>query len=175
MKTVYQCESPGCGKCYSTAAEAEECEAYLRGGPAIVEVGDIVLLRAGYGWLDGDPLWVSNPEVCIGGKPLPHKHRPLDLVFSGASLCIDKSRKCPYGDGNCFGPCCTMAFYYVVTHIDIEEHRVRYHVATLALEGDHVSYTYNVNHHQPKKVENPPEHVVRTSRRLIGKKGKYLL
>lgn len=158
MKIVelYKCEI--CGTEYRERKEAEECEA--QGTPALLaNAGDIVLADSGFTWFDGDKRWIENPEVV--------------LKTTGA--------KCPNGDSNCFDECCTYQFYYVVTAVDIaidSRHRTRYHLATKAMAGEtgHArGYTLNVDHLTPRKVNDPPRHVVTTSKDLVGARTERLL
>ena len=158
--TRYSCEI--CGSGFDTADAAQACEAQGVDAP-VVGVGDIVFLRAGYGWYDGDPAWVSNPGV----KPWSRKN------------------KCPNGYSNCFSECCTYRFYYVVTAIDTADkhyespgHRTRYHVETLAMTGKQghrgPGYTFNEDHIKPVLVLDPPPEVVEQGRALIGHRAKFL-
>lgn len=144
-KSVYECEI--CGHTYNTAREAGACEAQGVKGDLAIKVGDIVLARAGFGWFDGDIEWVSNPSV------LDHQAHP--------SI-------------NCFGTCCTYAFYYVVTAIDKEGHRPRFHLATKAMGGQGYScgFTYAFGHFTPEKVVDPPD---LQTQDLIGLKATRLL
>ncbi len=153
-----------CGAEYPTQAAADECESVPMPTPS-VDVGDIVTLRAGFGWHDGDRRWIANADHVDPnrkGKPGPFTRRI-----------------CPDGDSNCFSSCCTFMFYYVVTHIDyVTGHRVRYHVATLAMtgkEGYHQGYTYDAGHCGPSRVANPPRSVVRSSKPLIGRRAGTLI
>ena len=108
MKIITRFVCEICNKEYANKIDAEVCE--NQGIDNMdAKVGDIVYVTAGYGWYDGDKRWVMNPDV----KTDP-KH------------------------GNCFGKCCTMAFYYVITAItqDPEDlHRIRYHIYTNAMTG----------------------------------------
>lgn len=131
----------GCGRQYNQREDALLCESNKP--EPTVAVGDIVLCRAGFGWYGGDKAWISNPE-----------HTP-----------------CRNPGINCFGTCCTYSFYYVVTAIDRHNHRVRYHLATLAMSetsGYRYGYTYDQHHCAPEKVENPPAIVIEQSKELIG-------
>ncbi len=148
MKIMYVCE--GCGEQYTDKKDAERCEAKVQTS-RVAEVGDIVKAHAGFGWYDGNAHWVANPKVVLGG----HKDH-----------------------GNCFGRCCSYEFYYVVTTIDVENHRVRYHLETKAMtgkEGHRGGYTFNEDHFTPRKVKRPPERVVKDSYDLIGNTVGYLL
>lgn len=169
MKTItlYVCE--GCHSRYETEEKARACEA--RGFEPKFEVGDIVLAQAGFGWFDGDPAWIENFDR-IGRKRSP----------------FDKPRE-NADHGNCFDACCTYRFFYVVTAVDHSTHdysfdgapawhRPRYHLATLAMTGKSgygIGYTFDEHHKTPRKVENPPDYVVETSKRLLGKKAPTLL
>jgi hypothetical protein len=148
-ETTYRC--PICKQGYDTQEGAMHCAEKGTEKP-IVEVGDIVLGAAGFGWYDGDRKWIKNPDV---------KKHPEH--------------------GNCFGICCTYAFYYVVTAIDTDPrdaHRIRYHLFTKAMseeEGYNSGYTFNVGHIRPRKVREPPKEVVEDSKDLIGEKAGVLL
>ncbi len=146
----YQC--PICKQQYETEKEAQEC---LNIGieKSVALVGDIVELNAGYGWFDGDKRWVINPNVNLKGI---------------------KSH------GNCFGKCCTYAFYYVITKIenDTDRHKLKYHVFTNAMtgkQGHRNGYTFSETHITPKKIKNVPKFVLKDSKKLIGKKAGDLL
>lgn len=133
---------PVCRKEYKSYGEAQDC--INTTDQATVKVGDIVELKYGFGWFDGDKRWVINPDV--------------DMSKHG------------------FGSDCSMGFYYVVTHIDIKEHRTRYHVFTKAmgLNGYRSGHTFNTGHWAPKKID-APEFVKLDSIDLIGLKSKYLV
>lgn len=138
----------GCGRKFNQSEDAALCEG--RTSEPTVKVGDIVLARSGFGWYGGDVAWISNP-----------KHTP-----------------CKSPGTNCFDTCCTYSFYYVVTAIDYESHRVRYHLATMAMseENDYrYGYTYDQHHCTPEKVENPPADVVEQSKTLIGHVARGLI
>lgn len=149
MKVEYICEI--CGGRYPTEMQARSCEDQTI--PELtIKPGDIVLLRAGFGWYNGDPQWVSNPDVT------PDKKNP--------------------DHGNCFGRCCTYAFYYVVTHIENYNHRWRYHVKTDAMLGESTysqGFTFSEHHYTPRLVKDPPEHVLREGKKHIGKVFKQLI
>lgn len=143
-----------CGICeaiFDTEKEAEKCEA--QGTDASeVKVGDIVFTHAGFNWFDGDRKWISNPKA-------------LD----------PREDRCKH---NCFAPCCTYRFYFVVTKIDLDAHRTRYHLATKAMSGTQgyrSGYTYNRGHFKPELVKNPPRSVVKDSKDLIGQEAEHLL
>jgi len=166
-KTIYLCGV--CETEYPTLAEAEECEARAKRMSPRFKVGDVVTGRSGFGWFNGDPAWISNPEVAAGGKPEP----------GGVS-----TKGSQPGHGNCFGDCCTYSFFYVVTAIDEDTHqtslphRVRYHVATKAMsgtEGYRNGYTFDDGHVTLTKVSNPPDAVVKGLADLIGEKSETLL
>lgn len=153
MRAITRYACGVCGKEHDSITEATACEKQKQ-PKAMAAVGDIVTVGAGYTWFDGDKRWISNPDV----KPQA-KHR---------------SR-------NCFSSCCTMAFFYVVTAIDIEpgnSHRRRYHIATNAMSGKqgHTGgYTFDTGHVSLKRVKVPPPFVLADSKKLIGKKAKGLL
>jgi hypothetical protein len=156
IKTLFVCGI--CDAEYESKHEALECEA--QGLPNyVVGVGDIVLGAAGFTWFDGDKKWIANPNV--------------RLKTTGA--------QCPNGDSNCFGECCTYQFYYVVTALDVDPdsgHSARYHLATQAMIGDtgyRSGYTFNKGHIAPKKVNDPPPHVLETSKALLGLHASTLL
>jgi hypothetical protein len=156
---VFRC--PVCKAGYPTRQEAEACVARGLDSP-IVKVGDIVTLSYGYGWFDGDIRWVVNPEVRV--SPGPEPSRPV--------------RSCPRKKGNCFEPCCTMGFYYVITVIDHSGHRTRYHALTKALTGKGRpagGWTFNTGHVRPVLVKKPKRFLVKDSADLIGQKAGHLL
>jgi len=141
-----------CGEEYEEPEDAAEC--FLQGFNPSVQVGDIVVARAGFGWFDGDERWISNPKAREARNP---EH------------------------GNCFANCCTYQFYYVVTVIDQDAHdghRAQYHLFTRAMSGKQGyagGWTYDEDHWKPVKVMNPPKAVVESSKELIGRKATYLL
>lgn len=61
--TLYGCQI--CGKQYLTEQDAIICET-RPASPRLVEVGDIVIGQPVFGWFDGDPAWVSNPQAKNG-------------------------------------------------------------------------------------------------------------
>lgn len=110
-----------------------------------LKVGDIVEVKYGYGWFDGDKKWVINPDV----------------DRSNHGFTKDRS----------------MGFYYVITHIETEQHRLRFHVVTKAMTGENGhrhGYTYLTGHCTPKKI-NAPESVKFDAVDLIGFKSDHLL
>lgn len=146
MKTLYQCEF--CGAIDADRKKVEACEAEGREAP-IVAVGDVVTIKSGYRWFDGDRAWIVNPDVVLGGN---------------------KSH------GNCFDSCCCYQFYYVVTAIEPDKrdgHKIRYHVRTLAV-GQERGWTGS-GHRPPRKVADPPTKVVEASLALIGETYEQLL
>ena len=158
-ETVYYCEL--CGRGYEDADAANACEA--KGRETVnAKVGDIVVGRAGFGWFDGDPKWISNPEVgtCEPGGLSTYGSKP--------------------GHGNCFGNCCTYSFYYVVTKIDGDArdgHRARVHCFTKAMscaEGYRGGYTGRGHVHM-KRAKNVPPEVLADAADLIGEEAKTLL
>ena len=137
---LYECLV--CKKRYDNLAEAEKCMSIK--DEQLFIVGDIVELKYGFGWFDGDVRWVINPDV--------------DMTKHG------------------FGKDCSMGFYYVITYIELDGHRVRYHAMTKAMSGrqGHVGgYTYNNGHYTPKLID-APEFVKHDSKSLIGKRIDYL-
>lgn len=156
---IFRC--PVCRKDYPTRKKAEECLAQGVDDP-VVKVGDIVIMGYGYAWFDGDIRWVVNPNVRTAPGPLPS---PV-------------VRGCPKRRGNCFDSCCSMGFYYVVTEIDLHEHRTRYHVFTKAMTGKErpkCGWTYNTGSCAPKLVKNPKKFLIKNSVSLIGQKAEHLL
>lgn len=168
VHSTYSCLT--CNRVYETEAQAVQCE--TQPDPDFrAQVGDIVTVRAGHGWYDGDRAWIANPDV------LPKA----------------PGRECPNGDGNCFSECCTYSFYYVVTATEMEQpnklggywldpatqvflHRPIYHVVTLAMASSYRSgWTSHPGHYAPRRVENPPAAVVEASRALLGEKFSHLL
>ncbi len=118
------------------------------------KVGDVVFAKSGYSWFDDDVKWVSNPNV----------KRIAD-------------------HGNCFGECCTMQFYYVITKIDMESgssHRPRYHLFTKAMTGKDGNVGHRCGfvfgtHFPPQVIKKPPRYVEEDSRKLLGKAAEWLL
>lgn len=150
--TMFQCEF--CKALHDNRDDATQCESGADKEP-VLKVGDIVTGRSGFGWFDGDLLWVSNPGV------YENKDRPTD-------------------HGNCFGACCTFDFYYVVTAVDRGEdfhhyakgHQIIYHLETEAMSGDQgyrSGYTCRA-HIEMTVVPDPPTAVVEASKKLIGHK-----
>jgi hypothetical protein len=148
MKIQYQCEV--CKALHDTLFAAIICES--KNETPIVQVGDIVIARAGFSWFDGDIKWVHNPEV---------KKNPAH--------------------GNCFKLCCSMAFYYVVTDITPyhnNPHQLAYHLRTGAMlpaNGYSNGYTTETGHFKPVLMPNPPQEIVEDSKRFIGMKSESLL
>lgn len=69
-------------------------------------------------------------------------------------------------------------FYYVVSHITTENHRVWLYCATRAMSeesGYRCGYTHYEGHYLPRKVEQPSPYIVETSKALIGMLSKSLL
>lgn len=173
-KVTYQCGI--CEDEFKTPEEAQACEDKGR-DKALVAVGDIVFCRSGFGWYSGEPKWVSNLEV----RP----HAP----GTGENACHVQKPRCPKRNGNCFEPCCTFQFYYVVTAIDYVDdfhydqvgHRIRYHVMTKAMtsvganRGYSGGFTFNEGHCTPELVAKPPAAIVKDAQDLIGKKASHLL
>lgn len=152
VRAVYICE--GCDKSYEELEEAQRCERQDP-GQGLVQVGDIVRAKGGFGSFDGDKRWVIQPTV---------------------GLFAYRDGKCPLNDTNCFAECCTYSFYYVVTAIDIYQHRMRYHLTTRAMKkGYRGGYTFNRHHHTPVRVESPSDFLVRSGRGLIGQTWEWLL
>ncbi len=155
MKTIYRCEL--CKTDFDTAKTALACENRKK-EKLIANVGDIVFVKSGFGWFDGDKVWISNPDVML--------KRSFEY------------KKCPNGDSNCFGECCTYRFFYVVTAIDFEGHRARYHCATLAMtgiKGYASGYTFGSHHYTLVLVKNPPAKVIKASKALIGTRATNLI
>lgn len=150
--TIFTCEI--CNTGYDTESQALECEAKGR-EKVNVEVGDVVLGGAGFGWFDGDPKWIANPQVgtCVPGGVSTYAKNPKH--------------------GNCFGACCTYQFYYVVTKIDGDPrdgHRARVHVATKAMcgaQGYRGGWTGR-DHIHMKLAKNVPPEVLADTADLIG-------
>ena len=156
MKTLTRYACDWCNAEYKTKAETAACEADP--GKQLTEVGDIVFNGSGFCWYDGDAGWISNPDIRLRGK-------------------------CPKGDSNCFGACCTYQFFYVVTAIDREprplgwmepRHPWSYHLVTLAMsgaQGHRGGYVYSIR----KAVGVPPAHVTTTSKDVLGTKWDHSL
>lgn len=133
--------------CQSEFGDKDEAQACLDRGveKTDLKVGDIVEVKYGYGWFDGDKQWVINPDV--------------DHSKHG----FDKS--------------CSWGFYYVITAIEPDKHRLKFHVMTNAMTGSHGhrhGYTYLTGHCTPKKI-NAPKFVKFDAINLIGFKSDRLL
>lgn len=131
-----------------------------------LSIGDIVFCRSGFGWYDGDRNWISNADQ-------------VDPKGLGNPGPIPRG-KCPNGDRNCFSPCCTFLFYYVVSFIDEDPTRAgrrRYHLITNAMTRSHRSgYTFDDGgHFSPWLVEDPPRYILNTSKELLGQAADHLL
>lgn len=156
--TVYECST--CLVRYGAREEAEACASQPIQKP-LFHTGDIVTYVYGYSWFDGDKRWIVNPELLL--KRDWEKRR----------------YKCRKSGGNCFDPCCTLGFYYVVTAVDEDpqnQHRIRYHLFTKAMSGDNGyrgAFIYQ-DFISLKKVRNPSRSLVRDSMDLIGKKAGHL-
>lgn len=141
IETIFRC--PSCRIEYKNKEDAIKC--INSDEKANFKVGDIIELKYGFDWFDGDRRWVINPDV--------------DMSKHG------------------FGPDCSMGFYYVITYIDREKHRIRYHVYTNAMTGDQgykSGYTFNTQHYTPKLIKCS-DFIKKDSEKLIGLKAKYLL
>lgn len=153
---VYRCK---CGKEYAEKYPAELC--CLPALTPRLKVGDIVMMGYGCGWFDGDVRWVVNPKALKhpGVMPSPPSKKP------------------PRNHGNCFDKCCTMGFYYVVTAITRDEHRLsvpRIHLLTKAMGKRINAYPHFYNYEEYlEKVKRPPRFVVKDSRSVIGRKTKH--
>lgn len=183
----FQCES--CKRLYTTPELALACEAQKMAEP-IAKAGDIVTAGAGFGWFNGDPAWVANYEQ-LAHLRVDAKH---GLSWSAGDHPISKHGKCPNGDSNCFGPCCTYQFYYVVGTVEMRPedeyaskgkvydkgpytHRWAYHLFTLAMRGNDSAaksgWTTPGSHITPVIVENPPE--LPGARDFVGRRSERLL
>lgn len=151
--TTFECQI--CGAEFATENEAILCE-QQEFAPKF-KAGDIVTVGKGFGWYDGDKLWVSNPNIELRPDVCPNRH------------------------GNCFNECCTYQFYYVVTYVDCEQrtsHRPRYHLATGAMSGKQgyrYGYTYDWGHIPPKLVANASPELREAGKTLIGHQASILL
>lgn len=179
VDTTYNCEI--CHSEYDSEKEAIECEERGLSEP-VCDVGDIVYLKSGQRWWDGEDAWVINPWN--KGKSKNDDH------------------------GNCFSYCCTCAFFWVVTEITgptgvrttSMRHENYYHVATKARTGKGKSFyggwTTVDGHYEPVLINSDrreresknghifrpdlsnieiPEKVQEQKSELIGHKFDYLL
>lgn len=149
MITQYVCEA--CKKVYLSPEEALECESQPLPEHDL-NVGDIVLAHSGFSWYDGKIEWVSNP-----------------LVRAQENLDKNKSH------GNCFRPCCTYSFYYVITKITSRKHKVLFHLETKAMTGEqgYRGGWATHSHYFPKKVDNIPDAIANDYSDLIGHDWAY--
>ena len=159
--TLYRCRI--CGLQYDDPAKALACAAKGLPDP-IAQPGDVVLCKAGFGWYDGDPVWIAN----------------LDALRKAGAMDKDGNlKRTPNREhGNCFAPCCTYQFYYAVTKVANEGHRVKYWLRTLAISGGHEGgWTYDGSHYAPRKTDplTVPSGVLAAAQDLIGKNVESLL
>ena len=70
-----------------------------------------------------------------------------------------------------------LTFYYVVTAIDLDNHRTRIHVVTKAMKSGYTEgYTYVSGHVPVEPIKGGvPQFVLDDSKDLIGRKARYLL
>jgi hypothetical protein len=161
MKVLYQCEI--CKELYDTPEKATICESTKN--VSRFSVGQIVTARAGFGWYDGDNKWIANFDR-LGEYIVPGKFEAGRIAHPGI---------------NCFCELCTYSFYYVITAIGrnpSDPHETAYHLATKAMTGTQRYRGGRTNwsgHYRPKVVSNPPEEIVRESKKLIGMQFSYLL
>lgn len=76
-----------------------------------------------------------------------------------------------------FGRDCSMGFYYVISHIDMSGHEVRYHLATKAMKEDsgyEKGFTFNRGHVTIRLI-SAPKAVEEQSKELIGIKSDGLI
>jgi len=144
MQVIEKFVCPICHTQYDIKAEAQACLDRSVEKTSLT-LGDIVEVKYGYGWFDGDKKWVINPDV--------------DMSKHG------------------FSKDCSMGFYYVITHIEPDKHRLRFHVFTKAMtgtQGHREGYTYLRGHYTPVKID-APEDVVLDSVDLLGLKSSIRL
>ena len=155
----YRCSV--CQSMYETQGAAEACAAQgIRGmdtGHAL-EVGDVVVGYPRYGWFDGDPKWVVNPD-----KGHIAQFDELANKFKGSQM---------------------HSFYYVVTHIGLDPgsfnrayngHRLQYWVKTKAMSGTQgyvVGYTTSTHSLMYKPEKEPPKSVLDAAPNMVGWKGE---
>lgn len=76
-----------------------------------------------------------------------------------------------------FGPKHSLGFYYVITKIENENHRLKFHLFTKAMKpstGYSQGYTYLNGHYLPKKIK-APKSVIEDSKDLIGNTANRLI
>ena len=140
-----------CRHCKAEYAEREKAEACAaQGWNPTFKPGDIVTCQKGYGWHNGEELWVADP---VGGYLF---HGNPTQVFYYVVTAVDYDR----GD-----------------YRDSAKHRPRYHLLTKAIRYDNpqrgesewqMGYTFDKGHATPVLVENPPPALVEESRAFIG-------
>lgn len=166
MKKLYICE--GCGAQYDHEPRAVECEASDQFDVPRLAVGDIVVGRSGFGWFDGDSEWIANPKTAkelgvVAGE-----------IATNGKLLLMRKKHPP--EANCFSECCTLSFFYVVSAIDRENHRVRYHLFTGAMKGGYRSgYTYNRHHVAMEKAAKYPKNLDVKKVQFLGQKARTLV
>jgi hypothetical protein len=147
---TYQCET--CGNTSSNKSQVLACESIPLETP-IFEVGEIVFVKNGFGWFDGEPAWISNFKAV-------------------------QENRTAQSHGNCFQSCCTYRFYYVITAIEQDGHRLKYYVVTNAMtgtQGHRGGYTYTKGHITPQRAGIAPPLVTQQAQKLIGEKPKMLI
>ncbi len=139
---LYKC--PICGDSYTEKEEAQKC---LDKGldTLIVEVGDIVEAKYGFGWFDGDKKWIINPDVDMSRHGFGRDHlMGFYYVVTAIDTIEHKTR------------------YHLATK------------AMSGDKGYRIGYTFSIGHHKPKPI-NAPDYVKKDSKDLIGLEAKYLL
>ncbi len=140
-REIYEC--PICNNRYDTKPEAEACLAI--GVDERLRVGDIVEVKFGYGWYDGQKDWVINPEID------PNKTHGF-------------GRKVSWG-----------FYYVVTdVEISGHRVRYSVATKAMTGENGHRGGWTGKNHYMPKKVD-APQSVIDESRELIGNKYTNLL
>lgn len=140
--TKYFC--PMCYNKYDTIQDAQGC--LDRGVEKTdLKVGDIVEVKYGYGWFDGDKNWVINPDVDRS------KHgfdKSCSMGFYYVITAIEPHEH--------------RLKFHVVTK------------AMTGIDGHRHGYTYLTGHYKPKKID-APEIVKLDAIDLIGFKSDRLL
>jgi hypothetical protein len=140
-KHVFIC--PLCREEYKTKQEAIDC--LNSTDKAICSVGDIVEVRYGFGWFDGDERWVINPKVDMSKHGFgPDCSMGFYYVVSAIDLVGHRTR------------------YHVITN------------AMSVGRGYRSGYTFNKGHRTPQII-SAPDFVVNDSKKLIGLKAENLI
>jgi hypothetical protein len=144
MEVITKFFCPMCNSEHNQKADAQSC--LDRGlDKTDLKVGDIVEIKYGYGWFDGDKNWVINPDVDRSKHGFSKKE---SMGFYYVITAIEPHEH--------------RLRFYVITKAMTGEY------------GHKGGYTYLTGHYAPKKIK-APENVVLDAVDLIGTKFEWLL